>query len=119
MHNKNLTSVIDHIKKFRRERDWEKFHNPKDLAEAITVEASELLELFLWMDKNEAHDFVKNPKNKKEIIGEIADIFAYLLFLAEDLGVDLEKAVFDKYEENAIRYPVEKSKGKATKYTKL
>ncbi|MCX6300383.1 MAG: nucleotide pyrophosphohydrolase [Bacteroidetes bacterium] len=97
--------------KFRNERDWEQFHNPKDLALALSVEAGELLEVFLW----------KSPKdaNKEKVKEELADIFAYGLLLADKYGFDLKEIVMEKIIRNGEKYPVEKAKGTAKKYNEL
>jgi NTP pyrophosphatase (non-canonical NTP hydrolase) len=97
--------------RFRNERDWEQFHNPKDLAIALNVESAELLELFLWKDSNQA--------NLDRIKEELADVFAYAFLLAEKLNLDVRKIVLEKIELNSKKYPVEKSKGTAKKYTDL
>lgn len=119
MVNKKLQNIIAQIQKFRDERDWMQFHNPKDLALALSIEASELLELFLWKDRKEVEKFVKNKKNIEEISDELADVFTFALELAENLGIDIEKSVEQKLIKNVKKYPVNKSKGKADKYTKL
>jgi len=97
--------------KFRNEREWEQFHNPKDLALAINVEAGELLELFLW----------KNPEevDVKKIKEELADVFAFAFLLAEKYELDVKQIITDKMMLNAEKYPVEKAKGTAKKYNEL
>lgn len=119
MVNKKLQNTIAKIQKFRDERDWRQFHNPKDMALALSIEASELLELFLWKDKKEVEEMVKNKKNREEISDELADVFTFALELAENLGIDIEKSVGNKLLKNNKKYPVHKSRGKHTKYTKL
>ena len=96
---------------FRNERDWEQFHNPKDLALAINVEAGELLELFLWKNANEA--------NKEKVKEELADIFAYAFLLANKYQLDIKDIVMEKIKKNGEKYPVDKSKGNAKKYNEL
>jgi len=117
--NKPFEKIIEKIKKFRDYRDWKQFHNPKDMAEAIVIEAAELLELFLWKSKKESEEFMKNKKNREEFADELADIAWFVLELADTYGIDIEKAIEKKLAKNAKKYPVEKSKGKAIKYTKL
>lgn len=117
--NKKFRSILQKIKKFRDDRDWMQFHNPKDMAEAIVIEAGELLEHFLWKTPEEAKKYVKNKKNLKEVSDELADIFNFAIELADNLGIDIEKSTLKKLKENARKYPVVKAKGKATKYTKL
>lgn len=97
------------IDKFNKDRDWDQFHTPENLAKSISIEAGELLECFQW----------NNKYNKQELIEELADVQAYCIMLAQKLDVDLEKIVIDKYKKNSIKYPVEKAKGVDTKYSKL
>ena len=96
---------------FRNERDWEQFHNPKDLALAINVEAGELLELFLWKNSENA--------NTEKIKEELADVFAYAFLLAEKYKLDVKEIVLDKISKNGEKYPIEKAKGTAKKYDEL
>lgn len=103
--------LIQALIKFRNERDWEQFHNPKDLAVALNVEAAELLELFLWKKPDEA--------NKEKVKEELADIFAYALLLAEKYNLDVKRIVLEKIKKNGEKYPVEKAKGNARKYDEL
>jgi len=117
--NNAFAPLLEKIKKFRDERDWKKFHNPKDMAEAISIEAGELLELFLWLDKKQSHEFVKNKKNLEEVSDELADIMWFILEFADNFGIDIEKAIEKKLQKNVKKYPIHKAKGVATKYTKL
>lgn len=117
--NKSFKAILEKIKKFRDERDWKQFHNPKDMAEAMVIESSELLELFLWKSQKESQDFLKNRKNLEEVSDELADIAWFLFEFADNFGIDIEKAIDKKLKKNAKKYPVNKSKGIATKYTKL
>ncbi|HOU96999.1 MAG TPA: nucleotide pyrophosphohydrolase [Bacteroidales bacterium] len=103
--------IIDALIKFRNERDWEQFHNPKDLALAINIEAGELLELFLWKSPEEA--------DKERIKEELADIFAFGFLLANKYGFDIKQIVLDKIRINSQKYPVHKAKGTAKKYNEL
>ena len=103
--------IIQALLKFRNERDWEQFHNPKDLALAINVEAGELLELFLWKSANEA--------NEEKIREELADVFAFAFMLSEKYNFDVKEIVLEKIRRNAEKYPIEKSKGSAKKYNEL
>lgn len=103
--------IIEALLKFRNERDWEQFHNPKDLALAINVEAGELLELFLWKSPDEA--------NKEKVKEELADIFAYAFLLADKYQLDIKDIVMEKIKKNGEKYPVDKSKGNAKKYNEL
>ena len=97
--------------KFRNDRDWEQFHNPKDLALALSVEAGELLEVFLWKPPEDA--------NEEKVKEELADIFAFGLLLADKYGFDLKEIVMEKIIRNGEKYPVEKAKGTAKKYNEL
>jgi NTP pyrophosphatase (non-canonical NTP hydrolase) len=107
----DIKKLTDALLNFRDERDWAQFHNPKDLALALNIEAGELLEAFLWKSAEQA-----DMNNVKD---ELADVFAYALLLAEKYNFDVKQIVLDKIEKNAQKYPVSKSKGSATKYTKL
>lgn len=108
---KESEEIIQTLLKFRNEREWAQFHNPKDLALAINVEAGELLELFLWKNAEEA----KIEKVKEEL----ADVFAFAFLLAEKYGFDVKQIVLDKIKLNAEKYPVDKAKGTAKKYNEL
>lgn len=108
---KESEEIIHALLKFRNERDWEQFHNPKDLALAINVEAGELLELFLWKSANEA--------NKEKVKEELADIFAYAFLLADKYKLDIKNIVLEKIKKNGEKYPIDKSKGNAKKYNEL
>lgn len=119
MINKNFQNILQRIKRFRDAREWMQFHNPKDMAQAISIEAGELQELFLWKNDQEIKQFLKDKKNKNEVADELADIFNYAIELADNLGIDIEKAIENKFKKSEIKYPVNKSKGKSTKWTKL
>ncbi len=105
---KNLTN---RLLAFRDERDWAQFHNPKDLAIAISIEAGELLELFLWKSPEEG--------NKERAAMEIADIISFCFLFANQYGFDITEIVTDKIRENELKYPVAKAKGNAKKYNEL
>ena len=113
----NLEAITERIRAFRDERDWMQFHDPKNMAVSISIEAAELLEHFQWKGPREVKQHVAN--NKDEIADEIADVGVYLLELADNLGIDFKKAVLNKLAKNAAKYPVDKAKGVATKYTDL
>lgn len=99
------------LKQFRDKRDWGQFHNPKDLALAITIEAGELLELFLWKKAEDA--------DREKITEELADVFSYAFLLADHYGLDVKQIVADKIKLNENKYPVDKAKGTAKKYNEL
>jgi NTP pyrophosphatase (non-canonical NTP hydrolase) len=107
----DINEITEALLRFRNERDWEQFHNAKDLALALSVEANELLELFLWKKAEEA-----DPARVRE---ELADILAYAFLLADKYGFDVKEMVMDKIAQNEQKYPVEKAKGNARKYDQL
>ncbi len=100
---------------FRKKRDWEKFHNPKDLAVSLVIEAAELLENFQWKTDKEISKMLKDDRCEK-ISEEIADIAIYLTYLCTDLGIDIEDVVSSKLEKNRKKYPSNKVRGSAKKY---
>ena len=103
--------TIEKILQFRNERDWEQFHNSKDLSLALSVEASELLELFLWKGNEDV-----SPERLKE---ELADVLMYAILLAEKHQLNLDEVIQEKLTQNNQKYPVQKARGNATKYDKL
>ena len=103
--------IIAALKQFRNDRDWEQFHNPKDLAIAISIEANELMELFLWKNAEDA--------DKEKVKEELADVFAFAFLLADKYEFDVKEIVLDKIKKNGEKYPVDKSKGSAKKYNEL
>ncbi len=107
----DIQEITAAISTFNKERDWDQFHNGKDLSIALSIEASELLELFLW----------KKPEDVSvdRIIEELADVFCYSFQLAERYNLDVKEIVMKKLAKNAEKYPVEKAKGVATKYNEL
>ena len=107
--------LLKQLIEFRRERDWEQFHNPKDIAISLSIEAAELLEWFQWRDKTEIKQMLKTDK-REALEDEIADVAVYLSYLCYDLNIDLEQAIKRKMDKNAAKYPVEKVKGRADKY---
>ena len=107
--------IVQQLIEFRRERDWEQFHTPKDLAISLSIEASELLEWFQWNSNEQLVD--KLNSNKREALeDEVADVVAYLTYLCHDLDIDINKAVEAKIKKNAIKYPINKVKGRSDKY---
>ena len=109
----NYKKVKSEIRKFVDERDWEQFHTPKNLSMALSVEASELLEIFQWQKADE--DKNANKKQKEMIKDEIADIFYYLVRISDKLNIDIEKALIKKMKKNRKKYPKRLVKGKAVK----
>jgi NTP pyrophosphatase (non-canonical NTP hydrolase) len=105
--------------RFRDERDWAQFHAPKDLALGLTVEAGELAELFLWKSREQAAAALGDAAFRRRLGEELADVQVFLLYLAEAAGLDLAAATRAKIAANALKYPVEKARGSAAKYTEL
>ena len=106
-----INKITEELRKFRDERDWTQFHNPKDLSVALSIEASELLELFLWKSADEA-----DPDKIKE---ELADVLAYAFMLADKYKLDVVQIMRYKLAKNQLKYPVAKAKGTAKKYNEL
>ena len=104
-----MEELIKEIDIFNKERDWDQFHSPENLAKSISIEAGELLECFQW----------NNEYDLGEVKEELADVINYCLLMADKLGVDPKQIVLEKIEKTAKKYPVEKAKGKSTKYNKL
>ena len=106
-----INKITEELRKFRDERDWAQFHNPKDLALALSIEASELLELFLWKSAEEA--------DTDKIKEELADVLAYAFMLADKYQLNVAQIMQDKLAKNNLKYPVSKAKGSAKKYNEL
>ena len=113
----DLGRLRDHLRRFASDREWDQFHSPKNLAIALSVEASELLEHFQWLSEEQSQSMPNEALS--EVRKEMADVLLYLIRLADKLGVDLVDAAQSKLLENAEKYPVEKSKGTSKKYTDL
>lgn len=107
----DIKEIIEVLVNFRNERDWEQFHNPKDLAVALNIEAGELLETFLWKSAEDA--------DKQKVKEELADVLAYAFLLADKYDFDIKEILLEKIKKNAEKYPVEKAKGTAKKYNEL
>lgn len=105
------------VVQFRDDRDWKQFHNPKDCAISLSLEASELLEHFQWKGKEEIEEYVVS--HKEQIGDELADVLYWVLLLSNDLRIDIADTFVRKLEKNDAKYPVEKAKGKKTKYSEL
>ncbi|MGK0185843.1 MAG: dCTP diphosphatase [Verrucomicrobiales bacterium] len=112
-----MEEITEKIRQFRDERDWMQFHNPKDLATALSIEASELVEQFLWKSPDECDQRI--AEKREAIEDEVADIAVYLFEFADNLGIDLIDAMERKMAKNAAKYPVEKARGSNAKYTEL
>jgi NTP pyrophosphatase (non-canonical NTP hydrolase) len=115
----DLSEIKDRLRVFARERDWDQFHSPKNLSMAIACEAGELLELFQWLSESDSRGIMKDANEANRIRQEMADILIYLIRLADILDIELEDAVIQKIDLNAVKYPVATSKGTARKYTEL
>src|SRR3954452_20593394 len=103
--------------RFRDERDWKQFHNPKDMALSLVLESSELLELMQWKNGQELEEHLR--KNRESLSAELADVLFWVLAIAHDNGIELGAAFRQKISQNEQKYPVEKAKGVSTKYTQL
>ena len=106
--------TIDQILKFRDDREWKQFHNPKDLAISISLEAAELLEVFQWSGSD-----TSNNNKQEKIKEELADVINYCVLMADVCGLDIDEIVQEKISVNNEKYPVDKAKGKSDKYNKL
>jgi NTP pyrophosphatase (non-canonical NTP hydrolase) len=106
-----IQNIIVLLTQFRDEREWDQFHNPKDLAIALNIEAGELLELFLWKSSDQV--------DVDKIKDELADVFSFALLLANKYGLNVEEIIQQKITKNALKYPIEKSKGSSKKYTEI
>ena len=109
-----MNELMNRINQFRYDRDWRKFHNEKDLAISISLEASELLELFQWKNSEEVVE-----SSLKEIKEELADVLIYSLMMADNLNLDVDDIIKNKLDLNERKYPVEKSRGSNKKYNEL
>lgn len=107
----DIKEITEALIKFRNERDWKQFHNPKDLSVALSIEAGELLENFLWKTAKEA--------NQEKVKEELADVLAYAFLLAEKYDFDVKQILLEKIKKNGEKYPVNKAKGTAKKYNEL
>ncbi len=115
----DLERIHQEIETFIRERDWDQFHSVKNLSMALSVESSELAEIFQWMKEDESNAVKSNAEIKAKLQEEIADVFIYLFRISEKAEIDLESAVLQKIKKNAEKYPVEKSRGNSRKYDQL
>lgn len=114
---KDIKDLTKRIIAFRNARDWKQFHNPKDVALSLVLEATEVMEHFQWKSKEEMEKYIKT--NKTDIGEELADVLWWILLMSHDLNIDVLIALEKKIKKNEDKYPVEKAKGKHTKYNKL
>ena len=112
-----IKDLTERILAFRNARDWKQFHNPKDVALSLVLEAAEVMEHFQWKNKEEIEKYAKS--HKEEISEELADVFNWVLLLSHDLGIDITAAAKKKIKKNEKKYPIEKAKGRHNKYTEL
>ena len=110
-----MDELIIKLRKFAHERDWEQFHSPKNLSMALVVEASEILEIFQWLSEEESRNL--DPKTIARVKEEIGDVQIYIARLADQLGISPLEAAYEKLEKNKKKYPIDKAKGSAKKYT--
>lgn len=115
----DLKRLRNEVDQFALERDWDQFHSVKNLAMALAVESSELLEIFQWMSENESNAILNNPLKLEKVEDEVADVFVYLLRLSGKLNIDIETAVIKKMAKNAHKYPIDLSKGNSKKYNEF
>lgn len=104
-----MKKLIEEIKQFNEERDWNQFHSPENLAKSIAIESGELLECFQW----------NNNYDKEEVCEKLADVFTYCIMMADKLNVDPEEIILKKLDKTRKKYPIDKAKGVSTKYNKL
>ncbi|HVS51374.1 MAG TPA: nucleotide pyrophosphohydrolase [Opitutaceae bacterium] len=114
-----LAELKTRVLAFVRERDWEQFHSPKNLSMALAAEAGELMEHFLWATPEQSRTIAAEPAKRGKIADELADVVIYALEFANATGLDIAAAIEAKMAANAKKYPVEKAKGRADKYTEL
>ncbi|MFA6091386.1 MAG: nucleotide pyrophosphohydrolase [Elusimicrobiota bacterium] len=112
-----IKALSAELARFAREREWEQFHTPKNLAMALSVEASEIVEIFQWLTEEQSRNLP--PEKAQHLREELADTFTFLLKLADHYGIDLIEAAHQKLKKNAEKYPVEKARGSAKKYDEL
>lgn len=112
-----LTQLRDALREFAAERDWDQFHSPKNLASALSVEASELLEIFQWLTEEQSRNLT--PEQLAHAREELADVLNYLVRLADKLDVNLMDAAREKIAKNALKYPADKAPGSMKKYSEL
>ncbi len=104
---------------FRDRRDWEQFHDPKNLSMGLSIEAAELQELFLWRTDREVEALLRDDRGREKVRDELADVLVFLLYLSHACGIDLSEALRDKIALNEKKYPVEKSRGSHKKYDEI
>lgn len=114
-----VSALKQRVLAFARERDWEQFHAPKNLSMALAAEAGELMEHFLWAGPEDSRAVARDPAKRAKIAEELADVVIYALEFANATGIDVAASIEAKMASNALRYPVEKARGRSSKYTEL
>lgn len=112
-----ISELTEKIRAFVKERDWEQFHNPKDMAVSLVLEAGEVLEHFQWRNNIEVEEYLKT--NKKAVGEELADVLYWVLLMCNNLEIDIKEELEKKMKKNEKKYPIEKAKGNHRKYTEL
>jgi len=115
----HVAELKEMVRRFSEERDWNQFHNAKDLAIGIVTEASELLETFRFKSEKEVEDLFSDQSTAKDVRDELSDIFYFALRLAQKYGIDVSKSLEEKIKDNAKKYPIEKARGSNKKYTEF
>lgn len=113
----DINKLTERIIKFINDRDWNQFHNPKDLALSLVLESAEVMEHFQWKNKEEMEEYIR--LNKDEVAEELADVLYWILLMSHDLDIDIKEAFENKMKKNEAKYPVDKSRGRHDKYNKL
>jgi dCTP diphosphatase len=114
-----VSELRDRILAFVKEREWEQFHSPKNLSMALAAETGELMEHFLWATPEESKEIAKDPRKRAKIAEELADVVIYALEFANATGLDVAASIESKIAANALKYPIEKARGRSAKYTEL
>ncbi|MBI4848016.1 MAG: nucleotide pyrophosphohydrolase [Nitrospirae bacterium] len=114
----NFSDIQQKLRKFAEDRNWDQFHSPKNLSMALAAEAAELLEIFQWLTEEQSKNIVNSEKEITQVKEEIADVFIYLVRLADKLNIDIEKEVLAKIALNEKKYPIDLSKDNAVKYNR-
>ena len=117
-HSDSLRTLIAAVLAFRDARDWRQFHTPRNLAAALAIEAAELQETLLWKSDAQVEATITQPDQREKVSEELADVLIYALIFADSVGLDVVASVHDKLLKNAVKYPVERARGTADKYTK-
>ena len=118
-HQTNISELKEKVKMFCEERDWDQFHNAKDLAIGVSTESAELLEHFRWKSDEQIKQMFNDPKKREAIEEEVSDVFYFLLRFSQMYDIDMTSALHDKMKKNEQKYPVEKAKGSNKKYSEL